>query len=130
MSVGEQVHGQRSALTAYSVDEVASCHQSPVVPLRFNAIATVAIRLCFTFQDHPFGFVAKPTENTDGSLNMWIWECIIPGPKDTIWEPGQYRLKMMFREDYPATAPKCRYLYILRLVRCRSKLWTEALDTG
>ncbi|GAU93610.1 hypothetical protein RvY_05529-1 [Ramazzottius varieornatus] len=60
-------------------------------------------------KDHPFGFVAKPTENTDGSLNMWIWECIIPGPKDTIWEPGQYRLKMMFREDYPATAPKCRF---------------------
>ena len=23
--------------------------------------------------DHPFGFVAKPTENSDGTLNMLKW---------------------------------------------------------
>ncbi|XP_055338040.1 SUMO-conjugating enzyme UBC9-like [Paramacrobiotus metropolitanus] len=60
-------------------------------------------------KDHPFGFVAKPSENADGTMNMWVWDCIIPGPKGTLWEPGQYHLKMMFREDYPGTAPKCRF---------------------
>ena len=31
-------------------------------------------------KDHPFGFVAKPTDNTDGTLNLWVWDCVIPGP--------------------------------------------------
>ncbi|OQV21186.1 SUMO-conjugating enzyme UBC9-B [Hypsibius exemplaris] len=60
-------------------------------------------------KDHPFGFVAKPSENADGSSNMWVWDCIIPGPKGSIWEPGQYHLKMKFKEDYPGTAPKCAF---------------------
>lgn len=27
------------------------------------------------------GFVAKPGKNPDGSLNLMIWECYIPGKK-------------------------------------------------
>lgn len=29
-------------------------------------------------KNHPHGFVAKP-ETKDGSVNLMIWECIIPG---------------------------------------------------
>ncbi|XP_055339791.1 SUMO-conjugating enzyme UBC9-B-like [Paramacrobiotus metropolitanus] len=62
-------------------------------------------------KDHPFGFVAKPTENPDGTLNEFIWDCLIPGPKGSIWEHppsgSYYHLKMKFRDDYPATPPKC-----------------------
>ncbi len=32
-------------------------------------------------KDHPFGFIAKPTKNQDGSLNLMNWECFIPGKK-------------------------------------------------
>lgn len=32
-------------------------------------------------KDHPFGFIAKPTKNQDGSLNLMNWECYIPGKK-------------------------------------------------
>lgn len=44
------------------------------------------------FQDHPFGFIAKPVKNADGTLNLFNWECAIPGRKDTIWEGGLYRV--------------------------------------
>ncbi|VDK73169.1 unnamed protein product, partial [Cylicostephanus goldi] len=36
-------------------------------------------------KDHPFGFIAKPVKNPDGTLNLFKWECAIPGKKDTIW---------------------------------------------
>ncbi|KAJ9577820.1 hypothetical protein L9F63_025317, partial [Diploptera punctata] len=32
-------------------------------------------------KDHPFGFVARPMKNVDGSLNLMNWECAIPGKK-------------------------------------------------
>ena len=32
-------------------------------------------------KDHPFGFVAKPKTNDDGTLNLMHWECVIPGIK-------------------------------------------------
>lgn len=35
--------------------------------------------------DHPFGFVAKPSDNPDGTTNLLKWNCIIPGPKDSPW---------------------------------------------
>lgn len=35
--------------------------------------------------NHPYGFVAKPTENSDGSINMLKWICEIPGPAGTPW---------------------------------------------
>uniref|UniRef100_A0A914DS15 UBC core domain-containing protein n=1 Tax=Acrobeloides nanus TaxID=290746 RepID=A0A914DS15_9BILA len=60
-------------------------------------------------KDHPFGFIAKPTKNEDGTLNLFLWECAIPGKKDTIWDGGLYKLKMMFKDDYPSTPPKCRF---------------------
>ena len=60
-------------------------------------------------KDHPFGFVAKPTKNPDGSLNLMNWECAIPGKKGTPWEGGLYKLRMLFKDDYPSSPPKCKY---------------------
>uniref|UniRef100_A0A7E4W6H1 UBC core domain-containing protein n=1 Tax=Panagrellus redivivus TaxID=6233 RepID=A0A7E4W6H1_PANRE len=60
-------------------------------------------------KDHPFGFIAKPMKNSDGTMNLFLWDCAIPGKKDTIWEGGLYRLKMTFKDDFPSTPPKCRF---------------------
>lgn len=46
-------------------------------------------------KDHPFGFVARPALNPDGTRNLFNWECAIPGKKGTIWEGGLYRVRFM-----------------------------------
>lgn len=51
--------------------------------------------------EHPFGFVAKPANNSDGTCNMLKWECEIPGPKGSPWEGGTYALVMDFSHDFP-----------------------------
>ncbi|XP_052890279.1 SUMO-conjugating enzyme UBC9-B-like [Anopheles moucheti] len=56
---------------------------------------------------HPYGFVARPIKNLDGSLNLLTWQCAIPGEKGTAWEGGLYKLMVEFKDDYPFTAPKC-----------------------
>ena len=58
-------------------------------------------------KDHPFGFVAKPMINADTSVNMVRWQCTIPGPKDTVWQGGNYNMIMDFTHDYPVRPPKC-----------------------
>ncbi|XP_076053163.1 ubiquitin conjugating enzyme lesswright isoform X1 [Oratosquilla oratoria] len=55
------------------------------------------------------GFIARPTKNAEGSLNLMNWECAIPGKKGTPWESGLYRLRMIFKDDYPSTPPKCKF---------------------
>ncbi|EDW76391.1 uncharacterized protein Dwil_GK15431 [Drosophila willistoni] len=56
---------------------------------------------------HPFGFTAQPSKNLDGTLNLMIWQCTIPGPKGTFWEGGVYRMRMIFNDYYPESPPKC-----------------------
>lgn len=63
--------------------------------------------------DHPFGFVAKPVENSDGTANMLKWQCQIPGPKDSPWEGGVYALTMDFAHDFPVRPPKCVFKPVL-----------------
>jgi len=63
-------------------------------------------------KNKPFGFVAKPKLNPDGTTNFLEWECSIPGKKNSIWEGGQYALKMVFTTDYPTVPPKCSFLLI------------------
>lgn len=41
-------------------------------------------------------------------MNLMNWECAIPGKKGTPWEGGLYKLRMIFKEDYPITPPKCK----------------------
>lgn len=47
-------------------------------------------------QDHPYGFFAKPSDNADGTRNLYIWDCAIPGKKGTIWEGGLYKVYSPF----------------------------------
>ncbi|CAI2735422.1 unnamed protein product [Schistosoma spindalis] len=60
-------------------------------------------------KDHPFGFVAKPMKNPDGSLDLMTWNCSIPGKKGTLWEGGLFSLRMYFKPEYPTTPPKCKF---------------------
>ncbi|KAF4520059.1 hypothetical protein B566_EDAN007915 [Ephemera danica] len=73
------------------------------------AIARLAEERKAWRKDHPFGFVARPTKNADSSLNLMTWECAIPGKKGTPWENGLYKLRMIFKEDYPSSPPKCKF---------------------
>ncbi|KJE93915.1 ubiquitin-conjugating enzyme E2I [Capsaspora owczarzaki ATCC 30864] len=60
-------------------------------------------------RDHPFGFYARPATLPDGSMNMLEWECGIPGKKESDWEGGTYKLRMLFSEDFPSLPPKCKF---------------------
>ena len=31
------------------------------------------------------------------------WECAIPGKKGTLWEGGAYKIRMIFKDDYPSS---------------------------
>ena len=64
-------------------------------------------------QDHPHGFVAKPIIDDDGNVNMLKWYCEIPGPKDSPWEEGSYKLYMEFPLDYPLRPPKSQFKPVL-----------------
>ncbi|XP_031625635.1 ATP-dependent RNA helicase DDX25-like [Contarinia nasturtii] len=58
-------------------------------------------------KSHPYGFVARPTKNQDGTLNFMMWECAVPGKAGTPWEKGLYKLEMVSDKDYPITPPQC-----------------------
>ena len=53
------------------------------------------------------GFYARLSKKDDGTLDYFKWECMIPGPKDSPWEGGLYKLKLEFPQDYPVIPPKC-----------------------
>ncbi|XP_025418260.1 SUMO-conjugating enzyme UBC9-B-like [Sipha flava] len=59
------------------------------------------------------GFVARPAQNEDGSINFLEWECVIPGKVNTFWEGGVYRLRLIFDEEYPIKPPKCLFNPVL-----------------
>ncbi|KAJ3693150.1 hypothetical protein LUZ60_012245 [Juncus effusus] len=60
-------------------------------------------------KNHPHGFVAKPLTLPDGSVNLMIWHCTIPGKEGTDWEGGNFPLTIYFNEDYPTKPPKCKF---------------------
>eukprot|EP00288_Rhodomonas_lens_P019106 CAMPEP_0177716438 /NCGR_PEP_ID=MMETSP0484_2-20121128/14511_1 /TAXON_ID=354590 /ORGANISM="Rhodomonas lens, Strain RHODO" /LENGTH=163 /DNA_ID=CAMNT_0019228471 /DNA_START=76 /DNA_END=567 /DNA_ORIENTATION=+ len=60
-------------------------------------------------KDHPFGFSARLAKNADGSQNLMIWDCGIPGKEGTIWAGGTFKLTVVFSEDYPHKPPKCAF---------------------
>ena len=53
---------------------------------------------------NPRGFEAKPSLNADGTQNLMVWDCAIPGKDGTPWEGGLVPLVLRFTDDY-ATAP-------------------------
>ena len=58
-------------------------------------------------KSHPFGFVAKPARQPDGTLDLRKWDCAVPGKDKTIWEGGLFKLEVIFPEEYPSKPPKC-----------------------
>ncbi|MCO5561675.1 hypothetical protein L7F22_015296 [Adiantum nelumboides] len=60
-------------------------------------------------KSHPHGFVAKPEARPDGSLNMMLWRCTIPGKDGTDWEGGYFPLSLQFCESYPTKPPVCSF---------------------
>nr|XP_043634467.1 SUMO-conjugating enzyme SCE1-like isoform X3 [Erigeron canadensis] len=38
-------------------------------------------------KNHPFGFVAKPESGPDNSVNLMVWNCIVPGRAGG-WRPA------------------------------------------
>lgn len=82
-------------------------------------------------RNHPFGFWARPmtlpstasggaspavgekrgreegSQEVGGGMDLLKWEAGIPGKAGTIWEGGEFRLQLLFSEDYPTRPPKC-----------------------
>uniref|UniRef100_A0A2K6EQB7 UBC core domain-containing protein n=1 Tax=Propithecus coquereli TaxID=379532 RepID=A0A2K6EQB7_PROCO len=48
-------------------------------------------------KDHPF------------VANLMNWECAIPGKKKIPWKGGLFKLRMLFKVDYPSSPPKCKF---------------------
>ena len=49
-------------------------------------------------------------KNSDGSFNLMLWEYAIPGKKNSPWDGGLYRGQMIFKDDYPSTPPKVKFV--------------------
>ena len=43
------------------------------------------------------------------SILSIFWTLILPGKKATAWDGGSYKLRMIFKDDYPTTPPKCKF---------------------
>jgi ubiquitin-conjugating enzyme E2 I len=59
-------------------------------------------------RDHPFGFFAKPNRQTNGVIDLKVWDVGIPGREKTIWEGGLFKLTLSFPDEYPTKPPKCK----------------------
>ncbi|KAL3677737.1 hypothetical protein R1sor_020693 [Riccia sorocarpa] len=60
-------------------------------------------------KNHPYGFVARPDSGPDGSMNLMVWRCTLPGKPGTDWEHGFFPLAIHFTEDYPTRPPACKF---------------------
>ncbi|GIL49352.1 hypothetical protein Vafri_5655 [Volvox africanus] len=56
-------------------------------------------------KDHPPGMVAKPITRTDGSTDMFEWECKIPGLKGTFCDGGLFPCTVKFSPEHPHKPP-------------------------
>ena len=54
--------------------------------------------------DPPTSFKVVPN-----SENMKLWDSLIFGPEDTIWEGGIFRLSLEFTEEYPNKPPEVQF---------------------
>lgn len=61
-------------------------------------------------KDRPFGFVAKPKTNPDKSLDIFKWECIIPGPERSPFEKHNLSLTIEFLSTYPVSPPQVKFV--------------------
>jgi ubiquitin-conjugating enzyme E2 I len=61
-------------------------------------------------QDRPPNFIARPLQLPNGDLNLFVWECLIPGRQGTAWEGGFYPLRLEFPSGYPAQPPVAKFI--------------------
>ena len=64
--------------------------EAPSCPFEQRAGAPTAL-MCLCVLS-PQGFVAVPTKNPDGTMNLMNWECAIPGKKGVRSAPARGRL--------------------------------------
>ncbi|KAI5190815.1 ubiquitin-conjugating enzyme E2 I [Nematocida minor] len=60
-------------------------------------------------KDRPFGFVAKPVMKKDKSLDLFMWECTIPGPELSPFNGCNLGLIIEFYTSYPASPPQVKF---------------------
>lgn len=54
--------------------------------------------------DDSITVVGAPTKE-----DFFKWDCVIEGPRDTIWDGGQFKLKLEFKESYPSEPPEVHF---------------------
>ncbi|XP_060592493.1 ubiquitin-conjugating enzyme E2 G1-like [Ruditapes philippinarum] len=52
------------------------------------------------------GFSAGLKDDND----LYIWEVVIIGPQDTLFEGGMFKAELTFTKDYPQKPPKMRFI--------------------
>merc|ERR1719253_1727069 len=55
-------------------------------------------------QDPPSGISGAPVDS-----NIMLWQAVIFGPVDTIWDGGTFTLIMKFSEEYPNKPPDVKF---------------------
>uniref|UniRef100_A0A8C2ITA2 SUMO-conjugating enzyme UBC9 n=1 Tax=Cyprinus carpio TaxID=7962 RepID=A0A8C2ITA2_CYPCA len=56
-------------------------------------------------KDHPF---VRETFHLCHYFNLFCWEVTIE-TVGTPWEGGLFKLRMLFKDDYPSSPPKCKF---------------------
>ncbi|RLM64748.1 SUMO-conjugating enzyme SCE1-like [Panicum miliaceum] len=74
-------------------------------------------RLAEERKSHPQGFVARPEKLPNGSVNLLLWNCVIPG-KQGAWNPSITVQQILvciqgLLDDPNPASPAQRYIYHL-----------------
>jgi hypothetical protein len=54
-------------------------------------------------------FIHRSEDTFAGSTDMLVWDCVIPGKKDTIWDTAYLPLTLRFSEEYPEKPPTAHF---------------------
>ena len=87
-------------------------------------------------KDPPVGISATPREG-----NLFLWDCVIFGVDDTLWEDAVLKLTLAFPIDYPAKPPHANFVtYVFHpnvfqpsqeiCIDTLRKQWSPALDVS
>jgi len=60
-------------------------------------------------KDRPFGYMARPRTNADSTLDLFHWDCSIPGPENSPFFGHELRLSLRFFNTYPIHPPEAKF---------------------